>query len=652
MIAVQGTNDSSVVSKCSMVSKGYINDEFLKCFVKRKACRTALINRGYYIRVKCVQHILSKFLSVYSAEKCQVDFPEVMAKKLDCIRNNSSLRDLLSAKKPVEIKKIVLSTEDYILVGVDLQNIRNVDHVFMEMGIRYSAPTLFLSECAIVYMDVKSSDDLIRWSAAKFPNSAFVTYEQVYPDDGFGIIMQRHFASLGSPLKSLIVYKSILSQQNRYRNLGWDSCCVFTMNDFYESLSDEEKSRVKRIEMFDEFEEWHLKCSHYVLVCACQGALLPFLDIAQKLSSNIQLTDYSGRLEWKMLPKCSHLQRFGHKSVLMENQLIAIVGGFGTREGKHLRLGDLVLYDAKTGNHVCYNIYFNGHLLDIIHSSVITLNCNSLLIMGGRSSPVKTQNESLRIDLEINSDESDAEVEKYRIETLHSSRIFDDQNVICNTKKFTCSSFPTNGCKPLNRWRHTTTSVNFKGIDHVVVFGGCNLESEVLGDCLVLNMKMLIWKEVENCRHFPEPRHSHSAVAWNFGVLVSCGLGRNDRPLNSVFFLDLEFLSWRELQLVGLLPRYSHTSHIWKEKLLLLGGVNIFSELSPGVAVVDLLSLNVRELRLPIQDPENPVLLHKHVSELVEETGEIVVLGGGGNCFSFGTHLNNGPIILPIEQFL
>ena len=42
---VQGTNDNSIVSKCSMSAAGYFNDPFLKNFVAKNAKRAPLINR-------------------------------------------------------------------------------------------------------------------------------------------------------------------------------------------------------------------------------------------------------------------------------------------------------------------------------------------------------------------------------------------------------------------------------------------------------------------------------------------------------------------------------------------------------------------------------------------------------------------------------
>ena len=43
------------------------------------------------------------------------------------------------------------------------------------------------------------------------------------------------------------------------------------MGSFYHSLPSCERSRINSLDPFDEFEEWHLKCSHYSLVCALNG---------------------------------------------------------------------------------------------------------------------------------------------------------------------------------------------------------------------------------------------------------------------------------------------------------------------------------------------------------------------------------------------
>ena len=44
--------------------------------------------------------------------------------------------------------------------------------------------------------------------------------------------------------------------------------------------------------------------------------------------------------------------------------------------------------------------------------------------------------------------------------------------------------------------------------------------------------------------------------------------------------------------------------------------------------------------------PSMPLMLHNHRSVCWEDSQSIMVLGGGGNCFSFGTHLNDAPVFI------
>ena len=48
------------------------------------------------------------------------------------------------------------------------------------------------------------------------------------------------------------------------------------MNHFYGDLVPrDECCRVEALEPFDEYEEWHLKCSHYMVVVATNNSRLP-----------------------------------------------------------------------------------------------------------------------------------------------------------------------------------------------------------------------------------------------------------------------------------------------------------------------------------------------------------------------------------------
>lgn len=49
---------------------------------------------------------------------------------------------------------------------------------------------------------------------------------------------------------------------------------------------------------------------------------------------------------------------------------------------------------------------------------------------------------------------------------------------------------------------------------------------------------------------------------------------------------------------------------------------------------------------------EWPLMLHNHSSVFVPDREEMILIGGGGNCFSFGTHLNWSPVRLDLSSIL
>ena len=69
---VQETNDHSILSKASVAQHGYFNDPYLKLFCSRIARRAPLIHRGYYIRVKAIDHILHSFLDHCGCRPSQI----------------------------------------------------------------------------------------------------------------------------------------------------------------------------------------------------------------------------------------------------------------------------------------------------------------------------------------------------------------------------------------------------------------------------------------------------------------------------------------------------------------------------------------------------------------------------------------------------
>lgn len=67
---VQDTNKSSIVSKRSVEKLYYADEpEYFRYFVSKFKRRSPLINRGYWLRMKAIEHGVSRFLAERTAKK-------------------------------------------------------------------------------------------------------------------------------------------------------------------------------------------------------------------------------------------------------------------------------------------------------------------------------------------------------------------------------------------------------------------------------------------------------------------------------------------------------------------------------------------------------------------------------------------------------
>jgi O-methyltransferase involved in polyketide biosynthesis len=56
----------------------------------------------------------------------------------------------------------------------------------------FSLPTLFISECVLIYLAPEESQSILDWITANVQNTMFLLYEQILPDDTFGKVMLRN----------------------------------------------------------------------------------------------------------------------------------------------------------------------------------------------------------------------------------------------------------------------------------------------------------------------------------------------------------------------------------------------------------------------------------------------------------------------------
>ncbi|KAI4888426.1 hypothetical protein NFI96_000910 [Prochilodus magdalenae] len=149
---------------------------------------------------------------------------------------------------------------------------------------------------------------------------------------------------------------------------------------------------------------------------------------------------------------------------------------------------------------------------------------------------------------------------------------------------------------------------------------------------------------------------SHGACAYRGGLVIFGGLGQGGVPLGDVILLKATSTGfvWERLELLpALVPRYSHTAHVIGENLVVVGGVWLQADGVPGVAVINLTTGGSIEVTIDTSSVPWPLMLHSFCSELLDSEGaELVLIGGGGNCFSFGTHLNAHPVTLDLRPVL
>ncbi|CAG2222270.1 LCMT2 [Mytilus edulis] len=624
-------------------------------------------------------------------------------------------------------------------------------------------------------MTKRCSSNVIQWASETFTNSTFVLYEQINPNDSFGLFMQNHFRTIGSALKCINAFPTMDSQLQRFKQLGWEQSEAMDMNQFYYNLvSEEERNRVEWLEPFDEYEEWHLKCAHYMVLCAysktCESLLSGFTkDIS--VSSNV----IPSCVTVEALAEMTSILRFGHASTVV-NGVIVTVAGFGEEYGKHQRLSSIVVTDAKTFKSKLLNLDVDLDQIEIVRlrHTLCSLKDGSTILIGGRMSPtysckqvvqlllnchdstrkdkegtetslqtkdnstngiensfckstdlthaivlngasrktetpdsnyelvnskdkklIQNKDESDNLNcaqketLILNSDSRHSDKNCVNIENTnltssnetHSNKVIIDrqnssdsqikekpkclsdsldldsnkvnsncdkndfvilENMNCDNKEtkdiksvsLTCSVIKQTGYIPVPRWRHSAVVCQKAGKEMIFVYGGRNETRLALNCGYLFDPDNGQLSQVCNSESEPGYRQSHTASIWNNQVIIAGVL---------TFSSDLRFDVTGEL-----LPRYSHTAQVIDNLLVLIGGVNLCHQ-SPGVAVINLLTGACAEYALSVPDPDFLVLLHQHQICYLGN-GRFVVIGGGGNCFSFGTLLNRSPFILDINK--
>ncbi|KAI9744955.1 MAG: tRNA methyltransferase ppm2 [Claussenomyces sp. TS43310] len=192
--SIMGTNNSSIISKRS-VERLYSPNEphFYRYFVKKPHRRAPLINRGYWLRMKAVDHVVHHFLNEVSEKKIiinlgcgydplpwqclskypaasrgvkfiDVDYKDLMLKKRMIVQQTPELHGQLTGMKTSD-SEVLLHSDPYIQLGCDLRDVSSLSRALSSVVDLETSLVLLISEVAITYINIEAANTLIGWAA-------------------------------------------------------------------------------------------------------------------------------------------------------------------------------------------------------------------------------------------------------------------------------------------------------------------------------------------------------------------------------------------------------------------------------------------------------------------------------------------------------
>jgi len=285
--AVTSTNDDASSAKRSATSRGYWVDNYIQYFVRSSLERKPPeINRGYFIRYKCMRELICKFVSK-TERKCQIvsigagfdtlywnlceesnlplhglyeiDLPTVVEKKSFFVSNKIPLKSSLTGK--VEISKDAIDAEFYHLISCDISNVTELDSKLSAAGIKKNIPTLFIAECVFVYIPLENIQEIVRYIAEEFVTVMLVDYDPINLNDKFGEVMKEHLRGRQCSLHGAQID---LPSKKKFYNM-FSSVKGELMIDLYHSLPSIEKLRIEKLEFLDEVNLLYDLLKHYAI---------------------------------------------------------------------------------------------------------------------------------------------------------------------------------------------------------------------------------------------------------------------------------------------------------------------------------------------------------------------------------------------------
>lgn len=140
-----------------------------------------------------------------------------------------------------------------------------------------SSPTLFISECVLVYLPPEAGNEVLRDALALLTNDddgaegAIIVYDPCRPDTAFGQQMATNLRARGCELLGIGAARDPRGAAERLQRAKWECCgggegSAADLRTVWERhLPATARARASQIEQLDELEEFNLIMEHYFL---------------------------------------------------------------------------------------------------------------------------------------------------------------------------------------------------------------------------------------------------------------------------------------------------------------------------------------------------------------------------------------------------
>lgn len=474
----------------------------------------------------------------------------------------------------------------------------------------------------------------------------FNLLEQHFPDGSdnpFAITMMKHFNKLNTPLKTIQKYPTLQSQKSRFLNAGYKHVDVRNLWDLWSDssfLGDSARSSLDKYEAFDEWEELALFASHYFLLKASTyGGEFRSLHSEPKLVAE----DYPGsggesplRLVSNTPPKFDGHRRFGAMLSGGNRGTLGLHGGIG----RQTRLGSTDAYSESEleSSHSALGFPPQSCGARMCHT-ITDIDEQTCLLAGGRGSPTVG---------------------------------FSDCWVRRGGEWQRTRALPT----PL--FRHSASRVKPQGSENqVLIYGGRSDDGEISNKWLLWD-KATGWRELETTDDLIPGRFGASLIAVDgesgvvFGGISKYGVlledfwswkivaSENGKELKVLLYDRTEEV--RSLtSLYDILGRFGASTEVTDGGVYVIGGIYKHGCIPRNYEIMTLHRHALWALINGEHQPDGPLLrpavglgtdfegprplLVGHTSYGLS-SGDVLIVGGGAVCFSFGINWNEGTWLL------